>query len=124
MPIIDNDGDVSVIYEIPQNIKDKIPEYFYLAFAGELFSVFGIGTFEKDEDGFRRIDYSTSTIGWVAALKATCQKLDMEWLFTYWEELEWYDSDIFDEKMADEMVSRLEKDSDGVNPYYLHLVKT
>ena len=38
MPIND---DLSTEYRIPEDIKKKIPEYFYQAFFGELISVYG-----------------------------------------------------------------------------------
>lgn len=57
-------------------IFDKLPNYFWSAFAGELVAVFGIDIFEKDEDGLRQVDYLTGTSGWAAALNTVCHRLD------------------------------------------------
>ena len=81
MPIIDNGDGAHVEYIIPPKIKDRIPDYFYTAFAGKLFSVYG---WERSRDMFYPeidggdADLASSTSGWVQAFKATCRKLDME----------------------------------------------
>lgn len=47
MPIVANNGDISVEYSIPEEIDSKIPSYFYIAFAGELCSILGPIIFTK-----------------------------------------------------------------------------
>ena len=42
---IDNGDGAHVEYSIPPEIKKQIPVYFYIAFAGELFSIYGGGAF-------------------------------------------------------------------------------
>ena len=89
-------------YKIPDDILDKIPEYFWPALGGELISAYSLSVLDKDPDtGLMSLDYIGSTMGWVAALRATCHKLDMKWLMDYWDKLEWYDSDIFDDLIID-----------------------
>ena len=117
--------DTSEKYMIPADVKNRIPEHFYYAFGGELVSVFGRDALIPDEDGLCPLDFCTGTSGYVAALKATCQKLDMGWLLDYWNELPYYQSDVFDGEIAAEVTKRF-ADQDGagnnINPYYLYLV--
>lgn len=110
-------------YSIPKEIKDKIPDYFYIAMAGELVSIFGEDVLDK-YDGYElyAFEYHESTAGWVAAFKATCKKLSMDWLYDYWDKLEWYDSDWFDGEIGNEIINILPKIGNGSNSYYLHLV--
>ena len=41
MPIVGNGKNTHIEYQIPEKIKNNIPQHFYIAFAGELCSVFG-----------------------------------------------------------------------------------
>ena len=95
-------------YEVPKEIKDKIPEYFYYAFGGEYVSVSGANALIPDEDGFSMLEYCSGTTGYYEAFKATCKKLDMMWLLNYWNEIPWYHSDIFDGWFADEVMKRFQ----------------
>ena len=108
------------MYKIPDEINERIPEYFYLGLGGELVSVFGATVLIRDEDGFSTIDYLSSTGGYVAAFETTCRKLDMMWLFEYWNTLEWYNSDIFDGEMCCRVVDAFESDM-SCNAYYKYL---
>ena len=74
MSIVDNGTDVHVEYQIPDEIKSKIPQHFYSALAGELCSVFGRMIFDKDESGVYGISYIGGTTGWMEALKMTSEK--------------------------------------------------
>lgn len=87
MPIVNEENDVSIQYKIPNELKEKIPDYFYPAFAGELCSVFGPHIFFK-EDEIYGISYVSSTYGWSFAMKATCAKLGIDWLSKYYDELQ------------------------------------
>lgn len=86
-------------YQIPEEILGRIPEYFYAAFAGELFALYGPSAFVPDEDGLREYRYHAGTFGWAAALWMACKKCDMQWLHAYYDSLEWYESDRFDEEL-------------------------
>ena len=109
-----------------EGIMKRIPDYFYTAFAGELFSVYGWARSrdmfypEKDE-GYAGL--ASSTAGWVQAMRATCRKLDMEWLLEYYETLPWYDSDVFDGILEQEIGRRFMNRKDaGGNEYYRYLL--
>jgi hypothetical protein len=115
-----------VDYEIPEDILSKIPEYFWAAFAGELVSVFGLGIFEKGEYTNRNLCYVTGTGGWNAALKYTCRKLEIDWLYDYYDNLQWYESDTFDSDILDILVSEFDDDTSGHQTrfsYYTWLIK-
>ena len=125
MPIMEDDKGVYVEYSIPDDIKSRIPDYFYYAMAGELVSVFGpdVLKYEEEIDDYYLF---SSTTGWGLAFKMTCKKLDMDWLWEYWRTLEWYDSDIFDGEIETEIIERFcKKDhgKDGANCYYDYLLE-
>ena len=113
-------------YKIPEKILSQIPEYFWYAFVGELVSVFGLLVFEKDlESELMGLNYISSTTGWNAALKMACHKLDMDWLYKYYDNLEWWESDLFDGEFED-LIKVLfingELHNTHTNPYYLWLI--
>ena len=87
MPIVGNGKNTHIEYQIPEKIKNNIPQHFYIAFAGELCSVFGHMIFQKDESDVYSLFYVSSTAGWNEALKMTCQKLNMCWLLDYYNSL-------------------------------------
>ena len=111
-----------VAYTIPAEIKAKIPDYFYYALGGEYVSVSGKDVLSRDADGFSALDYNSSTAGYVTAFKATCKKLDMMWLYEYWDALPWYESDIFDGEIADEVMRLFDTNQGGGTPYYKYLI--
>lgn len=74
-------------YRIPDNIKSRIPEYFYYAFGGEFVSIFGKEALVRDEDGLTSLNYNTGTTGYVMALQMSCKKLGVEWLLDYYRQL-------------------------------------
>lgn len=118
MPIVgDNKETIHIEYKIPDEIKNKLPEYFPAAFAGELCSVFGPMVFEKDETNIFNLAYLGGTSGWVKAMKMTCKKLDTGWLWDYYNSLEWFDSDLFDGEIEDLIVSRF-IENDNKMSYY------
>lgn len=48
--------------------------------------------------------YEGGTGGWYNALKTTCWILDMEWLLNAYEQLNWMNSDYFDEWVGDKII--------------------
>lgn len=108
-------------YDIPKEIKSKIPEYFYYAFGGELLSVFGKDFLTKDDSGNYPLDFSSSSQGYSVAFDMTCKKLDMMWLKEYRDSLPYYDSDLFDGEI-DEQVILVFKKYKADNPYYSYLI--
>lgn len=118
-----NDDFIGFTYNIPDDIISKIPDYFWPAIAGELCSVFGPDIFVKPECGMYGLFFISSTAGWNAALKVTCHKLDMMWLYEYYDKLQWWESDMFDGEIESLIVERfVEKDSANSNPYYLWII--
>ena len=129
MPIVGHDKDIHVEYNIPTEIDIKIPSYFYIALAGELCSILGPQIFNKitdiDEDTeeeFSYYDFDSGTSGWHTAFKATCEKLDLQWLLNYYDALEWYDSDIFDDIIEDRIVTHFIDKDNHCNEYYKYLM--
>ena len=112
-------------YKIPENIKNRIPDYFYVAMAGELVSVFGVWILQFHEDlGYYDLDCGTG--GWVEAFRATCRKLDMQWLMEYYTTLDWFDGDLFDGEIEDEIIDRFcrkENQREAAKCYYRYLCK-
>lgn len=122
MPIVGEGNNVHVEYKIPEEIKSRIPDYFYYAMAGELVSIFGPYILKKFESQY---DLDSGTGGWYEAFAMTCRKLNMAWLVEYWGNLPSYDSDIFDGLIEQEIIKRFcEKDhlQDHANCYYKYLV--
>ena len=101
-------------YKIPQDILDKIPDYFWAAFAGELVAMFGPYIFRKDEDGYYDIDFGTGTGGWSVALRATCKRMDMDWLISYYTSLSWDESDLFDDELVGLLIKKFIESYDDI----------
>lgn len=93
-------------YKIPEEILARFPDDFWKVLASELAQVFGNDIFDKYEDiGTRQVVFLTSTIGWAKAFMKTCRDFELIDILEYYNKLEWYDSDVFD----DEICSLLEK---------------
>lgn len=90
-------------YDKINGIKSRIPDEFYEALLGELVSIFGINFREN-------ITFDLCTSGGIAALFATCKKLDMLWLYEEWYRFLWYDSDILEERIESELSNIKTKD--------------
>lgn len=106
-------------YKIPKDILSKIPDHFWAAFTGELVSIFGRGIFEETDDMGRALNYHTGTNGWNVALKTTCRRLDMDWLYIYYDHLSWWESDMFDGEIEDLVISKfVENESEYTQAYY------
>ena len=124
-------GDDSVKYQIPEEIKKQIPEYFYESLWGELVSVFGSSVIEitgytpdEKEESFEPIyglAYCTSTCGWNAAVWATCRKLDLMPIYEYYDGLGWVESDLFDGEIEEELYKHI-PGRKSPNPYFLYLL--
>lgn len=109
-------------YKIPEDVLLRIPKHFYPAFGGELVSIFGIDIFEKDTDNLRGLDFITGTTGWHSALRMTCSKLGMEWLYKYYNNLKWYESDMFDSELEGLLIDNfIEPRDPNTKAYYEYL---
>lgn len=83
-------------YRIPQEIKTRLTKGFAIDFLNKLNVIFDLT--HPVSLGFL-VNFE-STCGWVDAFKCACQKYDMEDVFAYYDQLEWYDSDLFDDEFA------------------------
>lgn len=83
-------------YKIPQEIKIRLTKGFATNFLNKLNVVFDL----IQPLSLEYLIYFESTCGWVDAFKYACQKYDMEDVFMYYNKLEWYDSDLFDDEFA------------------------
>lgn len=106
-------------------ILKMIPSYFWAAFAGELVSVFGLDIFRPSEDGVSPLYYIDGTSGWNAALRMACKKLSLDWLYNWYDKLEWYDSDNFDCELVELLETNFVKAEaqKPAWPYYFWLVE-
>lgn len=93
----------SLKYEIPEEIKERIPEKFYQNLRNEIICVFGKDAFDRFDnlEEFSFSDYIIGTFGMECAIKAVCKKLGLDWLFEYYDSLDWYQSDQFDSEMIE-----------------------
>ena len=102
-----------------EEVLAKIPDAFWVGFAGELVSVFGVGLFDEDENGNTLLLYFTGTGGWARALQMTCEKFGVKWLWDWYDSLDWIESDEFDGEMLDLIESRFIKpDEEDKSTYY------
>ena len=104
-------------------ILSNIPDYFYPAFAGELVSVFGSEILDPSETGEVPLFYISGTTGWNAALRMTCKKLGIDWLMSWYDELEWFDSDNFDGELLEMTETKfLDNSSESNGSYYRWII--
>lgn len=113
-------------YKIPDEILDDIPPYFYAAFAGELYAVFGPTIFDRTgTDGMPMIFNFEGTTGWGAAFRPVASRLELSWLTDYYDTLDWFDSDLFDDQLCGLLFKKFiaEADPSMTSPYYLYLIR-
>ena len=102
MPIIEKDNEVYIEYSIPENIKKLITYDFLKEFRNQLIRIhnyWSIDTFA--EDG---AIMNTGTSGWFAAFGKACILVNNKELYNYWKSLPWYDSDLFDDELAEMLI--------------------
>lgn len=87
-------------YKIPQEIKVKLTKGFAINFLNKLNVTFDLMQPVSSE----YLVYFEGAAGWVDAFKCACQKYDIEDVFIYYDELEWYDSDLFDNEFTSLLV--------------------
>lgn len=107
--MIDEKGNVK--YEIPVRYKRCIDENFIRQM---LFGVFLFLPNGADFDSIKEwLDYSEGTAGYMEAFKHACIVENHIGLYEYYNSLEWYDSDLFDEQLSDMLIAYLERLSAG-----------
>lgn len=101
MPIVKNEnGTTSIQYHIPAEWTARIDSNFIDTFCKELSEINWNWT--DNEDSFPRDNIMVeSTLGWGRALKCTCLRTANEDLWKYYNQLDWYDSDLFDGELTD-----------------------
>lgn len=88
-------------YKIPQEIKEKFTKEFMVDFLINLVQVFNLNEpISYDDD----IAYLESSGGWVVAFKNTCREHNIKDVLMYYDGLEWYDADLFDNELGNLLV--------------------
>lgn len=108
--------------KIPEEVlrrTEEIPGYFYIAFSGELFSVFGKNVFKTFEHFLENVH---GTSGFHCAFKMTCYKCGMDDLDKYRDSLEWYDSDKFDSIIIESVMKKI-NNIENADSYYQYLIE-
>lgn len=88
-------------------VKREIPDTFYPCIANECAKIFGGDILARDEDGISNLNYIGGTAGWNTAFKRACENLDIQWLYDYYNKLSWWDSDLFDDNIINEIEEML-----------------
>lgn len=117
--------DVIDLKKIPEEVLQKtkeIPSYFYIAFAGELFSVFGNIILHYDSEHGHFLECIYGTGGFYEAFKMTCYKLNMSDLEEYRNTLIWYDCDKFDSIILENVIKQIDE-MGNANSYYQYLIR-
>ena len=78
--------------------------------------------FYPEKDG-GYADLASSTSAWMQAFRMTCRKLELDWILKYYESLPWYDSDVFD-GIIEQEISRhfMNRKEDRGDEYYRYLL--
>lgn len=84
-------------YKIPQEIREKLTKEFAEDFLDKLTVIFDLNQTTFCFDYLFNLE---STYGWADAFEYACQKHKMEDVLAYYNELEWFDSDLFDDEFA------------------------
>lgn len=88
-------------YKIPQEIKVEFTKEFMTYFLARLAIVFDLEDSMLDAEHLFNLE---GTCGWVVEFKNACQKYNLEYIFVYYDQLEWYDSDLFDDELGNLLV--------------------
>lgn len=108
---------MSTKYVIPRGVKEKIPTYFYIGLLTELIGVFGADIcFPND---FNHYNLYSSSMGWVEAFYAACEKTNMIQLYKYRQMLCSEDIDLFDVEIENKIISIL-KDEKKLKQFQHH----
>ena len=92
----------SIYYSMPHNIKKLMDYEFCETFMKELHNVWG---FSLNDFNWESIGYSEGTGGWYESFAATCRILNKGELLLYYNNLSWYDSDLFDAELSELLVT-------------------
>lgn len=98
MPITNNN---TIYYTMPHNIKKRIDYEFCETFMKELHKIWGISL---NDFNWESIGYCEGTGGWYEAFASTCRLLNKGDILLYYNNLEWFDSDLFDDELSNLLV--------------------
>lgn len=87
-------------YTIPVRIKEMMTYDFLKEFRNQLSTMFDF-SLDTYADIIQGVE---STTGWANAFQDACRNTDKEFIWNYWNDLEWYDSDQFDSELCDMLV--------------------
>ncbi len=85
-------------YKIPEKIKSQLTLEFQKDFVENLKSLMNV---ELTIESFL---YAEGTCGWSDSLSKALQKNNLNGILKYYQNLEWYDSDLFDTQLSDLLV--------------------
>lgn len=89
-------------YKIPDEIKALLTEDFYTSMWDELANVFNGATVGVDPYGFSNVEQFAGTCGWHDAFVKCAPKEAVD----YFDKLDWYDGDLFDGEIGEELSKR------------------
>lgn len=103
-------------YEIPSEILSRFTEQFYRRLhelLGEIFCMEDIYQIDEATDE-PMIVYFVSTCGWAEAFENSCRECELNDVLAYYDKLQWYESDLFDDQIYEEMM-KYYKEEDVAN---------
>ena len=86
-------------YRMPEGIKREFTKGMMSCFLEELIDIFD--RIPNTPTYYDDIVYIESTAGWYEAFKKMCISYGLEDILSYYDHLEWYDSDMFDGEISD-----------------------
>lgn len=92
-------------YTIPQEIKSLLTEDFYKAMWDALAEIFDGKTIGVDYDLWPNVYHFEGTVGWHDAFEQCAS----EEVMRYYKALDWWDGDLFDGEIGDELAKRFSR---------------
>lgn len=86
-------------YRMPEEIRKEFTREMMSCFLEELIDTFDY--MPSKPTYYDHIVYIESTYGWHKAFKKMCISYGLEDIYSYYNYLEWYDSDMFDGELSD-----------------------
>ena len=100
MPLIDNgNGNVSISYQLSDELKDLLTKEFSEDIISRLKDIFP--KYQDDKSLAGLFYFNSSSNGFFNAFRSTCESLNIEALLKEANNLPWYDYDIFIDEIAD-----------------------
>jgi len=110
MPLINKNGNVSIVYNLPKRKRNLMTKEFLETFKKELDNVFyRIDDYQplEQRNYWNTYQYMEGNGGFNEAFKTTCKKHNlMKAIYSYNQHMSWYDGDIFDGEITKLMVER------------------